>query len=186
MMKNPRIREKEQAEVRQAYDKTGDVSESDLQELAYLKLVIKETLRLHPPLPLLIPRENSERCEINGYEIPAKTKLVFNAWTIGRDSNYWNEAERFNPERFINSFFFFLKANSSVVQLTIKGLTSNLFPLVLEGECVLASHTVWLFSRLPNGMENEDLDMTEAFGASVRRKSNMYLIPIPYHPQCVQ
>ncbi|MFQ6621479.1 hypothetical protein Gotur_002900 [Gossypium turneri] len=101
MMKNPRIREKEQAEVRQAYDKTGDVSESDLQELAYLKLVIKETLRLHPPLPLLLQRENTERCEINGYEIPAKTKVIVNAWAIGRDSNYWNEAERFNPERFI-------------------------------------------------------------------------------------
>ncbi|KAB2096154.1 hypothetical protein ES319_A01G090200v1 [Gossypium barbadense] len=79
MMKNPRILEKEQAEVRQAYDRTGDVSESDLHELTYLKLVIKETLRLHPPPPLLLPRESMERCEINGYEIPAKTKLVFNA-----------------------------------------------------------------------------------------------------------
>ncbi|MBA0733834.1 hypothetical protein Gogos_017806 [Gossypium gossypioides] len=115
MMKNPRIREKEQAEVRQAYDKTGDVSESDLQELAYLKLVIKETLRLHPPLPLLLPGESMERCEINVYKIPAKTKLVFNAWAIGRDSNYWNEAERFNPERFINSFFSESKFISSSV-----------------------------------------------------------------------
>ncbi|KAH1121215.1 hypothetical protein J1N35_004375 [Gossypium stocksii] len=184
MMKNPRILEKEQAEVRQAYDRTRDVSESDLHELTYLKLVIKETLRLHPPLRLLPPGESMERCEINGYEIPAKTKLVFNAWAIGRDSTTGMKP-RGSIQR-DSSIVSFLKANSSVVQLTSKGLTSNLFPFVLEGECVLASHTVWLFSRLPNEMENEDLDITEAFGASVRRKSDMYLIPIPYHPLCVQ
>ncbi|XVF03641.1 hypothetical protein REPUB_Repub05bG0010600 [Reevesia pubescens] len=103
MMKNPRTLEKAQTEVRQVFARTGDVNESDLHELKYMKLVIKETLRLHPPVPLLVPKENVERCEINGYEIPAKFKVIVNAWAIGRDPNYWNEAERFNPERFLDS-----------------------------------------------------------------------------------
>ncbi|MBA0849541.1 hypothetical protein Goshw_017249, partial [Gossypium schwendimanii] len=181
MMKNPRILEKAQAEVRQVYDRTGEVNESDLHELKYLKLVIKETLRLHPPLPLLIPRENSERCEINGYEIPAKTKVIVNAWAIGRDSNYWIEAERFNPERFIHSSVDYKGANFEFIPF---GAGRRMCPGMSYGMAVvelslaqLLYHFDW---KLPNGMKNEDLDMTEAFGASVRRKSDLYLIPIPY------
>ncbi|TYG82575.1 hypothetical protein ES288_D01G100100v1 [Gossypium darwinii] len=187
MMKNPRILEKAQAEVRQVYDRTREVNESDLHELKYLKLVIKETLRLHPPLPLLIPRENSERCEINGYEIPAKTKVIVNAWAIGRDSNYWSEAERFNPERFIHSSVDYKGANFEFIPF---GAGRRMCPGMSYGMAVvelslaqLLYHFDW---KLPNGMKNEDLDMTEAFGASVRRKSDLYLIPFPYRPSCAQ
>ncbi|MFQ6621470.1 hypothetical protein Gotur_002210, partial [Gossypium turneri] len=148
----------------------------------YLKLVIKETLRLHPPLPLLIPRENSERCEINGYEIPAKTRVIVNAWAIGRDSNCWNEAERFYPERFIDGSVDYKGANFEFIPF---GAGRRICPGMSYGMAVvqlslakLLSHFDW---KLPNGMKNEDLDMTEAFGASVRRRSELYLIPTPYH-----
>ncbi|KAB2044454.1 hypothetical protein ERO13_D01G074800v2 [Gossypium hirsutum] len=182
MMKNPRILGKAQAEVRELYDKTGDVNESNLHELKYLKLVIKETLRLHPPLPLLIPRENSERCEINGYEIPAKTRVIVNAWAIGRDSNCWNEAERFYPERFIDGSVDYKGANFEFIPF---GAGRRICPGMSYGMAVvelslakLLSHFDW---KLPNGMKNEDLDMTEAFGASVGRRSELYLIPTPHH-----
>ncbi|TYJ48851.1 hypothetical protein E1A91_A01G092900v1 [Gossypium mustelinum] len=183
MMKNPKILEKAQAEVRQVYDITGDVNESDLHELKYLKLVIKETLRLHPPVPMLLQRENTERCEINGYEIPAKTKVIVNAWAIGRDSNYWNEAERFNPERFINCSVDYKGANFEFIPF---GAGRRMCPGMSYGMAVvelslaqLLYHFDW---KLPNGMKTEDLDMTDAFGVTVRRKRDLYLIPTPYHP----
>ncbi|KAL3653161.1 hypothetical protein CASFOL_002842 [Castilleja foliolosa] len=92
MLKNPEILKKAQDEVRQTFDGNGFVDESRFDELKYLRAVIKETLRLHPPAPLLLPRVSRERCEINGYEIPEKTWVLVNAWAIGRDPEYWEEA----------------------------------------------------------------------------------------------
>ncbi|MCD7472406.1 hypothetical protein HAX54_013640 [Datura stramonium] len=76
-----------------------------------MKLVIKETLRMHPPLPLLLPREVGEKCEIGGYDIPPKTKVIINAWEIGRHPEHWKNAECFEPERFQDSAFDFKGTN---------------------------------------------------------------------------
>ncbi|KAE8680265.1 Cytochrome P450 71D10 [Hibiscus syriacus] len=184
MMKNPRVLEKAQAEVRRIYDGTGDVNESYVHELKYLKLVIKETLRLHPPLPLLLPRQNTERCEINGYEIPAKTKVIVNAWAIGRDSNYWNEADKFIPERFTDSSVDYKGTNFEYIPF---GAGRRICPGMSYGmavvELILAQLLYHFDWKLPNRMKNEDLDMNEAFGITVRRERDLYLVPIPYYPQ---
>ncbi|KAE8680264.1 Cytochrome P450 71D10 [Hibiscus syriacus] len=188
MMKNPRTLEKAQAEVRRVYDRTGDVNESDLHRLKYLKLVIKETLRLHPPISFLVPRENTERCEINGYEIPAKTKVVVNIWAIGRDPNYWNEADKFKPERFIDSAVDYKGSNFEFIPFSAG---RRMCPGISYGMAVVELSLAQLLYnfdwKLPNGMKNEDLDMAEAFGLTVRRKRDLHLIPIPYQPPpCVQ
>ncbi|KAK7274167.1 hypothetical protein RIF29_15245 [Crotalaria pallida] len=103
LIRDPRVMKKAQAEVREVFDVTERVDEICINELKYLKSVVKETLRLHPAAPLLLPRESAQACEINGYHIPVKSKVIVNAWAIGRDPNYWTEPERFYPERFNDS-----------------------------------------------------------------------------------
>ncbi|CBI16812.3 unnamed protein product, partial [Vitis vinifera] len=60
LARNPRIMKKAQVEVRSSIGKKGKVTKGDVDQLHYLKMVVKETLRLHPPVPLLVPRETME------------------------------------------------------------------------------------------------------------------------------
>ncbi|XP_045829976.1 cytochrome P450 71D10-like [Trifolium pratense] len=179
MVKNPKVMEEAHAEVRRVFDGKGFVDETELHQLIYLKSVIKETMRLHPTLPLLVPRESRERCQINGYEIPAKTRVMVNAWAIGRDPKYWVEAESFKPERFVNSPIDFKGTNFEYIPF---GAGRRICPgiefaisIVELPLAQLLYHFDW---KLPNGMKNEELDMTESFGITVGRKQDLCLIPI--------
>ena len=183
MLRNPRVREKAQAELRQAFRGKKTIHESDLEELSYLKLVIKETLRLHAPTPLLIPRECTELTDIGGYEIPIKTRVMVNVWAIARDPLYWPDAERFIPERFDGSSIDFKGNNFEYLPFGAGrricpgmtfGIASIMLPLAL-----LLYHFNW---ELPNGMNLEDLDMTELSGLAIGRKNELCLIPTVYDP----
>ncbi|GAU17445.1 hypothetical protein TSUD_233230 [Trifolium subterraneum] len=178
MMKNPRVREKAQAELRQAFRGKKLISETDLEKLTYLKLVIKETLRLHSPFPLLIPRECTELTKIDGYDIPKKTTILINAWAIGRDPEHWNDAERFIPERFDGNFIDFKENNFEYIPFgagkrMCPGMTFGLAS-VMFSLAILLYHFNW---KLPNQMKPEDLDMIEDFGLTIGRKNQLCLIP---------
>lgn len=181
LMKNPGNMKKAQDEVRKVYHGCGSVEESRLNELKYLQAVIKETLRLHPPVPLLIPRESSERSEINGYEIPAKSRVIVNAWAIGRDARYWPDAEKFNPERFLDSAVDYQGKDLKYIPF---GAGRRMCPGISFGmvsvELILAQLLFHFDWKLPDGLSNEELDMTELFALSVRRKNDLCLIPVPY------
>ncbi|XP_027907243.1 cytochrome P450 71A1-like [Vigna unguiculata] len=100
LLKHPRTMKKVQEEVRSLSGEKAVLDEDDVQKFSYLKAVIKETLRLYPAAPLLIPRETRKKVMIDGYEIPAKTIIYVNAWAIHRDPESWEDAEEFIPERF--------------------------------------------------------------------------------------
>ncbi|KDP39025.1 hypothetical protein JCGZ_00782 [Jatropha curcas] len=149
----------------------------------YLKLVIKETLRLHPPAPLLLPRECLEAVEIDGYQVPINTKVIINAWAIGRDSRYWNEAEKFYPERFLNNSIDFKGKEFEFIPF---GAGRRMCPGMAYGMAVvelavanLLYHFDW---KLPSGIEPHQLDMSESSGVTARRKNELHLMPIPYNP----
>ncbi|KAH7546902.1 hypothetical protein FEM48_Zijuj01G0250000 [Ziziphus jujuba var. spinosa] len=142
-----------------------------------------QVLRLHPPAPLLIPRECRERCEINGYEIPVKARVIVNAWAIGRDPKYWANPESFYPERFIDSSVNFTGANFEYIPFGAgRRICPGMAFGVINVEVPLAYLLYHFDWKLPNGMKHEDLDMTERFGITVRRKQDLHLIPLAYCP----
>ncbi|KAK6238685.1 hypothetical protein QUC31_004154 [Theobroma cacao] len=192
LIKNPKMMDKAQAEVRNVLKGKKKIKEKDIEEVNYLKLVIKETLRFHPPAPLLLPREARERCEINGYEIAIKTRVIVNAWAIGRDPEYWNNPECFEPARFHNSSFDFKGANFEFIPF---GAGRRMCPGISFGianiELPLALLLYQFNWKLPNGLRPEQLDMRESFGVTVRRKNGLHLIATPYVPfallsKCIQ
>ncbi|XVE68318.1 hypothetical protein DITRI_Ditri09bG0058000 [Diplodiscus trichospermus] len=77
------------------------VEESHIPQLVYLDAVITETLRVHPPTPLLLPRKPSNNCTIVGYTIPKDCRVLVNVWAIQRDPEYWENPLEFEPERFL-------------------------------------------------------------------------------------
>ena len=91
LMRNPAVMSKLQDEVRGAFAATMKVSEEGLKELSYLHMVIKETLRLHLPSPLLLPRESQEQCQILSYDVPKGAMVMVNAGALSSDPEYWDE-----------------------------------------------------------------------------------------------
>ncbi|CAN1809183.1 Desmethyl-deoxy-podophyllotoxin synthase [Linum perenne] len=158
-----------------------------MQKLQTEKLVIKETLRLHPPGPLLPPRQAREDTMVNGYQIPEKTRIIINAWAIARDHPNWVEPEKFVPERFM------LDDNGSSDYT--KGLDFSMIPFgsgrrmcpgVQYGMTILSlclANLVYCFDwELLRGVTTQNLDMSEDFGIVVRRKNQLVLMVVPYQP----
>nr|AGE10593.1 cinnamate 4-hydroxylase [Lonicera japonica] len=81
--------------------KGNSVTESNLHELPYLQATVKETLRLHTPIPLLVPHMNLEQATLGGYTIPKESKVVVNAWWLANNPAWWRNPSEFRPERFM-------------------------------------------------------------------------------------
>ncbi|XP_054816354.1 cytochrome P450 71D10-like [Prosopis cineraria] len=183
LIKNPKIMKKAQAEVRKIYKEKEFVGESEIHQLKYLNSIVKETLRLHPPGVLILPRENIERCVINGYEIPEKTRIIINAWAIGRDPKFWDDADTFKPERFLDNPIDFRGTNFDYIPFgggrRICPGISFAIPNIELPLANLLYHFDW---KLPNGITHEEFDMSEMFAASTRRTENLWLVPVVYQP----
>ncbi|KAH6778589.1 hypothetical protein C2S51_009901 [Perilla frutescens var. frutescens] len=165
MMKNPNVLAKAQDEVRRVFNQEkGYVEESLVHKLEYLKAVVKETLRLHPPVPLLLPRKCRQTCEINGYQIPTETKIIVNAWAINRDPKYWENPDCFQPERFLGSSVDYKGNNFEYIPF---GAGRRMCPGIAFGVAnVELLITMFLYHfdwKLGGGIEREEMGMAEGF-----------------------
>lgn len=102
MLKNPDIMKKAQTKLRDALKGKNILEEADLEKIQNLKLIIKETFRLHPPATIL-QWSPGEDCVVHGYDIPKDSRALINTWLLGRDPNWWENSEKFEPERFLRS-----------------------------------------------------------------------------------
>ncbi|OEL15381.1 indole-2-monooxygenase [Dichanthelium oligosanthes] len=182
LMRQPHVMAKLQDEVRRCVP-TGQemVTESDLtvNNMTYLKAVVKETLRLHPPAPLFIPHLSVDTCDIDGYTIPAGTRVIVNGWAIGRLSSYWSNADEFLPERFIDTNDIDLKGKGFHYLPFGSGrrMCPGIHSAAATLEIMLANLMYRFDWELPAGVKKEDIDMTEVFGLTVHRKEKLFLVP---------
>ncbi|KAG1362259.1 Cytochrome P450 71A1 [Cocos nucifera] len=183
LARSPKALKRVQDEIREILGNRSKVTEDDISKMNYLKAVIKETLRLHPPSPLGGPRESLEETKIRGYEIPKKARIIVNVFSVARDPEFWEEAHEFRPERFLNSQIDF-KGND--FQFIPFGAGRRICPGIHLAtttiELALANLLYKFDWKLPDNMSPEDLDMAEAFGISTAMKSNLLLHSIPYKP----
>lgn len=183
LIMNPKSMERAQAEVRSIVGERRFVTQSDLPHLHYMKAVIKEIFRLHPPAPVLVPRESMEDIIIDGYGIPAKTRFYVNAWAIGRDPETWQNPESFEPERFMDSAIDFKGQDFELIPF---GAGRRICPAITFGTAIVELALAQLLHsfdwELPPGIQSTDLDMTEVFGITMHRIEQLIVLAKPRFP----
>lgn len=183
LMQNPNDMCRLQEELADVVTLDRPVDENDLNKLPFLKCVIKETLRLHPPFTL-IHHETVHDCEIAGFFLPARSRILINVWAIGHDESVWRDAGAFRPARFMpggeataldfkGSCFEFLPFGSG--RRSCPGMNLGLYQLELA-VAQLAHCFTW---ELPGDMKPGELDMGDVAGFTAPRAVRLVAVPAP-------
>ncbi|KAL0925677.1 hypothetical protein M5K25_004042 [Dendrobium thyrsiflorum] len=179
LIRNPEVMKKVKEELRKTAHGEDMISEELLGQLSYLKIFIKEVVRLHPPAPLLLPRESLQECQIQGYNIPKQTRLLINAWAFGRDKSYWEAPEQFKPERFFNTNVDYKGKDFYFIPFGVgRRICPGMDFAMVAIEIALANLLHRFDWSLPSGITIEDMDMVEHGGAIASRKQKLELVPI--------
>ncbi|KAE8689476.1 Detected protein of confused Function [Hibiscus syriacus] len=178
VINNPQVMRKAQKELDEVVGKDNIVEESHIYKLPYVLAIMKESLRLHPVLPLLVPHSPAEACTLSGYAIPKGCRVFINAWGIHRDPCIWENPLVFNPDRFLNS------------QWDFNGNDFSYFPFgsgrrmcagtAMAERMVLYSIATLLHSfdwKVPE--EDDKLDLSERFGIVLKLKNPLIAVPVP-------
>lgn len=180
LLRNPTVMSKAQQEIANLVGKNNPVTESDIPKLPYLQAIVKETFRLHPAAPLLVPHKANTDVELCNFTIPKDTKVLINAWAIHRDETIYENPDRFMPERFLG------------LDVDVKGRHFELIPFgagrrICPGlplgtrviHQVLASLIHRFDWKLEDGKKVEEIDMEDRFGLTLQKAQPLRVIPIP-------
>ncbi|XP_044478142.1 carnosic acid synthase-like [Mangifera indica] len=180
LINKPEVMEKARQELDQVVGKNNIVEESHIHKLPYLYAIMKETLRLHPVLPLLVPHCPSETCAIDGYTIQKGSRVFINVWAIHRDPLIWENPLEFIPERFLNE------------KWDYSGSDFNYFPFgsgrrICAGIAMAERMFMYSLATLLHSFdwkvgEGQKVDLTEKFGIVLKLKTSLVAIPTPRLP----
>ncbi|KAL2322312.1 hypothetical protein Fmac_026691 [Flemingia macrophylla] len=190
MIKNPSIMRKAQEEMDAVIGRERRLKESDIAKLPYFQAICKETYRKHPSTPLNLPRVSTEACEVNGFYIPANTRLSVNIWAIGRDSQVWDQPLEYKPERFLGGKNAKLDPRGNDFELIPFGAGRRICAGTRMGivlvHYILGTLVHSFEWKLPHGMA--ELNMEETFGLALQKKVPLAalvsprLTPTSYNP----
>ncbi|CAD5327820.1 unnamed protein product [Arabidopsis thaliana] len=181
LMKYPQVLKKAQAEVREYMKEKGStfVTEDDVKNLPYFRALVKETLRIEPVIPLLIPRACIQDTKIAGYDIPAGTTVNVNAWAVSRDEKEWGpNPDEFRPERFLEKEVDFKGTDYEFIPF---GSGRRMCPGMRLGAAMLevpyANLLLSFNFKLPNGMKPDDINMDVMTGLAMHKSQHLKLVP---------
>ncbi|KAH9623137.1 hypothetical protein KSS87_006467 [Heliosperma pusillum] len=188
LLHNPEKMTRAQNEIDQVLgSNNGLIQESDISNLPYIQAVIKETLRLHPPAPILVPHRAQTDVELCGhYFVPKGTEVWVNVWSMGRDPTLWKYPKLFLPERFIEG------NNNNNNEIDLKHQDFRFIPfgagrrmcpgmsLAYRMMHLMLANLIYSFNwKYENGFSVDNIDGQETFGLSMQRVDPLLLIPIP-------
>lgn len=179
LMHNPEIMSKVQKELEQVVGKGIPIQETDIAKLPYMQAVIKETFRLHPPVPLLLPRKAEIDVEIGDYIIPKDAQVLVNAWVIGRDPNKWDNANVFVPERFLDNEIDVKGHHFELIPFGSGRRICPGLPLAIRMLPMMLGSLVNCFDwKLEDGLNIDDLNKEDEYGITLEKSQPVRIVPI--------
>lgn len=177
MMNKPEIMRNAQQELDNVVGQNAVVEESHIQKLPFLYAVMKEVLRLHPVLPLMVNHCPSESTVLANYRIPKGAQVFVNVWAIHRDPSIWENPLEFLPERFLDgkgdysgNDFNYLPFGSG--RRICAGMAMGERMVMFSLASLLHSFN-W---KLPSGGK---LEISEKFGIVLKKRTPLIAIPTP-------
>ena len=180
MMQKPETIRRAQEELEQVVGRDNIVEESHIPKLRYLGLVMKEVLRLHPTLPLLVPHcPINSSCTVGGYNIPQGSRVFVNVWAVHRDSSIWDDPKEFKPERFLDTSRKWDYNGSDFTYFPFGSGRRICAGISMAERMTLFSLASLLHSfdwKIPQGT---NLDLSEKFGIVLKKAKPLIAVPTP-------
>ncbi|KAF7811077.1 cytochrome P450 89A2-like [Senna tora] len=177
LVKYPHIQERVFEEIREVMGERDDkeVKEENLNKLPYLKAVILEGLRRHPPAHFVVPHAVSEDAVLNGYLIPKNGTINFMVAEMGWDPKVWENPMEFKPERFLKDEEGFDITGSKEIKMMPFGAGRRICPgynLAMLHLEYFVGNLVWNFEwKASNG----DVDLSEKQEFTVVMKNPLHV-----------